>query len=333
MSGKIRHDKTCLNCRSVVEKKYCPECGQENIEPRQSFIHLFTHFFEDFTHYDNAFWKTMRYLIFHPARLTREYLAGRRKSFVPPVRLYIFISFVTFLYLSMETSSIMREAQVTRMERTAFEQDSIAKLGPAKIEATVQTEEEEDQDFFMLPSDFKTLRELDSAQNARPPAEKMSPAKYWYERKSTIVREKYKGRETQLWQDGFVLTINSVPKVLFVYLPIFAFFLWLFHNKKKWYYFDHGIFTLHYFSFILLTLLVSRIFSRIENALWDGNIHKVVSLIMMMYWFFYFFRAHSRLYGGPKWKSRLKGIILFFINTSILFTMLVAALLYAILSL
>jgi hypothetical protein len=30
-------------------------------------------------------------------------------------------------------------------------------------------------------------------------------------------------------------------------MPIFA-FSWLFHNKKR-YYFDHGIFTLHYFSF------------------------------------------------------------------------------------
>ena len=48
---------------------------------------------------------------------------------------------------------------------------------------------------------------------------------------------------------------HNLPKVLFVFMPIFAFFLWLFHNKKRWYYFDHGIFTLHYFSFLLLIFL------------------------------------------------------------------------------
>jgi hypothetical protein len=59
------------NCRHVVELRYCPNCGQENTESRKTFHHLFIHFFEDLTHYENAFWRTIRNLLFKPAALTK----------------------------------------------------------------------------------------------------------------------------------------------------------------------------------------------------------------------------------------------------------------------
>src|SRR5690606_28206048 len=60
------------------------------------FHYLFTHFFEDLFHYDSGFWKTMKALLFRPGIIIKEYLLGKRKSFVPPVKLYIFISFAAF---------------------------------------------------------------------------------------------------------------------------------------------------------------------------------------------------------------------------------------------
>jgi hypothetical protein len=101
----IRKDKTCLNCRHVVDQRYCPHCGQENVHTRHTFHHLFVHFFEDLTHYENAFWKTIKNLLFKPAALTKDYLSGKRLSYLAPVRLYIFISFVTFLFISLFTTS------------------------------------------------------------------------------------------------------------------------------------------------------------------------------------------------------------------------------------
>src|SRR5690606_11462970 len=73
-----------------------PKCGQENIETRQSFHYLFTHFIEDLVHYDGSFWKTLKNLLFKPGILTREYLKGKRKEYVAPVKLYLFISFFVF---------------------------------------------------------------------------------------------------------------------------------------------------------------------------------------------------------------------------------------------
>jgi hypothetical protein len=55
----LRKDKTCLNCRYVVENRFCSNCGQENTDTKNfsSFVHSF---FEDLTHYENAFGKLLK---------------------------------------------------------------------------------------------------------------------------------------------------------------------------------------------------------------------------------------------------------------------------------
>jgi hypothetical protein len=102
----LRKDKTCLNCRYVVENRFCPNCGQENTDTRKTFYHLFVHFFEDLTHYENAFWKTIKNLLFKPAALTKEYLSGKRLSYLAPIRLYIFISFITFFLIILRSKTM-----------------------------------------------------------------------------------------------------------------------------------------------------------------------------------------------------------------------------------
>lgn len=104
--SKIRNDKTCLNCRFMVEHKFCPNCGQENTDIRKTFHHLFIHFFEDLTHYENAFWRTIKNLILKPSPLTKEYLSGKRLSYCASVTLYIFINFITYLLIAILPSEI-----------------------------------------------------------------------------------------------------------------------------------------------------------------------------------------------------------------------------------
>lgn len=95
----LRHDKSCLNCGATVEERFCSRCGQENLEPKESVGHLIRHFFEDLTHFDGKFFVTVKDLIIRPGFLTREYVAGRRMSYLNPIRMYIFISAVFFVVL------------------------------------------------------------------------------------------------------------------------------------------------------------------------------------------------------------------------------------------
>ncbi len=94
---KERKDKTCLNCYAQVVGRYCHVCGQENLEPKESFWHLVTHFVYDVTHFDGKFFLTLKYLLLKPGYLANEYLKGRRTSYLHPIRMYVFASAIFFI--------------------------------------------------------------------------------------------------------------------------------------------------------------------------------------------------------------------------------------------
>ncbi len=92
-----RKEKDCLNCGAEVQGRYCQVCGQENIEPKETFWHLLTHFVYDITHFDGKFFSSLKYLLFRPGFLSKEYLKGRRASYLHPIRMYVFVSAFFFL--------------------------------------------------------------------------------------------------------------------------------------------------------------------------------------------------------------------------------------------
>ena len=144
----LRKDKTCLNCNYVVENRFCPNCGQENTDTRKTFYHLFIHFFEDLTHYENAFWKTIRNLILKPASLTKEYLSGKRLSYLAPFRLYIFISFVTFFLITIlptNPDDLINSDQTTTVpikDKNGAIKDSVIASKKIKLSEMIKADEE-----------------------------------------------------------------------------------------------------------------------------------------------------------------------------------------------
>lgn len=309
---KLRTDKTCLNCNYVVENKYCPNCGQENTETRQSFHYLFSHFIEDLTHYDGSFWKTIKYLLLRPGYLTKEYLQGKRKKFVPPVKLYIFISFVTFLLPSvLPDISIFGNTK----ENTVT----------SKNESSLTKKEEPEKLEISEGMKIKNLKELDSIQNT---VNKISYVEYGFYKNLLKANEEKDKKE--FWEKAIESFVHTLPKVLFIYMPIFAFFLWLFHDKKKWYYFDSGVFTLHYFSLLLLVITIGILFKWVLRLIhYVDEIADIFDFVSMAYCFFYFFRSHSRFFGESKAVSRLKSILLFVINMFLIFVFSLALFIYS----
>mgnify|MGYP003399213277 FL=1 len=96
-SVKLRKEKDCLNCGHIVEEKFCPKCGQENIVVKEDAMHMVAHAIADYFHFEHKFFGTLRPLLFKPGQLTKEYVAGKRVSFIHPIRLYIFVSIVDLL--------------------------------------------------------------------------------------------------------------------------------------------------------------------------------------------------------------------------------------------
>lgn len=336
--GKIRNEKNCLNCNENVEKRFCPKCGQENIETRQPFHYLFTHFVEDFTHYDGQFWGTMKNLLFKPGKLTTIYLSGKRQQYVPPVKLYIFVSFITFFLPSLlpsgnnqdtnKKNKAISEIQTEKSKKESIEtikklenigvlDDEYSKkkmeeiLNPKPEAENILSDENENKIFL----GFKSLEEYDlEIKNDKDFVDKLFRpfvVKFFQLKEEGFTKK-------QIQQKFSEIFIRTLSKALFIYLPIFAFILWIFQEKKKWWYFDHGIFTLHYFSFLLISILVATFFNSIDNIvdnLFVAILQSLVFIAIIIYSMVYFFIAHHKVYQTTKRVTILKGFLIFLTNS------------------
>lgn len=345
--GKIREDKTCLNCGHHVEERFCPHCGQENIQPKQPFYYLFTHFIEDFTHYDGQFWKTIKYLLFRPGKLTREYLAGKRQAYVAPVKLYIFVSFITFFlpsllvsseeetkeqdktHASKEIEKEKKKAQVAQFtdslkQELSKEQLKKDRKADKDLKVTEINGNDIEIDTFGETKDGKigvlgatNMKQFDSLYAKSINDQRVFDFMRPFAKKVFHMQEQGMNKD-QIFDKFQETLVHTLPKALFVYLPIFAFFLWIFHNKKKWWFFDHGIFTLHYFSFLLLGTLILICFDWITDFLPDFSVLNLLIILIylasLLYMSFYFFVAHHRVYESSRSASIFKGLFLFVIN-------------------
>lgn len=392
----IRNDKTCLNCKHVVERRFCPNCGQENTDTRKTFHHLFIHFFEDLTHYENAFWKTIRNLLFKPAALTREYLSGKRLSYLAPVRLYIFISFITFFLIAVLVkpsdlvedkeehekmlrvlpelrdslhiadnmlNRIISKEMLTFHEATKFRSalsNSIDDQKPNRFRVVFNIVQQMDTTYIAGGTEAKpvmafrktmmdelkrydrktidfgygSLEELEHRRKFGKGEEQVSDMEYYFVSRIMKIQEKYSGAEIR--EKFLTSLISNFPKVLFIYMPMFAFFLWLFHDKKRWFYFDHGIFTLHYFSFLILISLISFlagwILEHLGDNIFTNATDAIISFAASIWMIYYLFPAHHRFYGESRIVSFIKTVSLFGINAVLLFIIMVAYFVYSLIN-
>ena len=114
---KIRRKlSTCQNCGALLDRKfnYCPECGQENNDKNISFGIIFKEFLDTFFALDSSFFKTFKPFIIKPGFLTLQFIAGKRKSYANPIRLYLIISIFYFFTIGIMGRHLVSSSQVDK---------------------------------------------------------------------------------------------------------------------------------------------------------------------------------------------------------------------------
>ncbi|MCW8194487.1 DUF3667 domain-containing protein [Proteobacteria bacterium 005FR1] len=131
MKDNSDKNKRCLNCGQHLLGEYCHACGQEDVKTRLSFLDLTRDFLGDMFTYDSRFYRTMVPLLFRPGFLTLEYYRGRRVPYVPPLRLFLFISFLLFLWFaSVDTGTVQIGSMSDLPEEVAAELEENASSIP-----------------------------------------------------------------------------------------------------------------------------------------------------------------------------------------------------------
>ncbi len=93
-------DKTCANCDAPLQGPFCHVCGQPEKTPIRDVISLGSDALDYLFDVDARLWRTLRDLFVRPGRLTQGYLAGKRMSFVRPLRIYLITSAILFIVIS-----------------------------------------------------------------------------------------------------------------------------------------------------------------------------------------------------------------------------------------
>ena len=87
MSSAAIDQSECLNCGTGLEDESCTRCGQKGAHPNPTLDDLYHDFTHEMLHMDGRLWSSLRLLFTRPGFLTRDYIAGRRAPYLPPLRL------------------------------------------------------------------------------------------------------------------------------------------------------------------------------------------------------------------------------------------------------
>jgi hypothetical protein len=201
--------------------RYCMNCGQAADVHVPSTGELIHEALEGLTHSDSRLWRTLLWLWFKPGALTNEFFIGRRMSYLPPFRLYLIISLVFFLMLSVSHDS--------RVEILSVGNSRMRVSDPGEVSCD------------------NMVQYFGSMRNPRNPA--------WDQRLNRACLEVRRDNGQNLQKRIFA----TLPKAAFVFLPLLAFLNMLLYWRPRHRYAEHLLFFLHlqafFFSIGILMIL------------------------------------------------------------------------------
>ena len=216
---------SCANCGQPLPQPpqhYCGHCGQETRLRAPTLMEFAQHFGGAYLSTEGALWRSLRLLLLRPGALTVEYLRGRRRHYVLPLRLYLTISVVVLLAMRMATNVNLVVEQGTATADAAPRQAEFTLLGGR---AGLR-----DGEFYCSGLPAWLCARLSAVLKVSP---------------------EMQARQARLMGERF---IGNLGAAMFVLLPSFALWLKLAYWNRRLRYTEHLITALHLHAFWFLML-------------------------------------------------------------------------------
>lgn len=284
----------CLSCGAGVAGVFCVACGQKQDDLRRSLFVLARDFVEDTFAFDSRMWRTLGVLAASPGLAPTNYAHGKRSRYTPPVRLFLVVSFLFFLTLSLaNTLFIAIEVWPKTAEQIESEKQAVAEaakrldasgIDPALLDQPVLNAEDDQAvrvdhksldcqlnfslQFFVRASDVKIDQDAwracaesmrASANISVAEADGTPDAE-----KTAATRDSFErvmtGVSTVIENPAaFTREINLwLPRVMFFMTPLGALLMGIFIRGKDALFFDHLVMSLysHAVAFTLAGLAI-----------------------------------------------------------------------------
>ena len=308
--------QTCANCDAPLSGPYCSQCGQHAHESSRSIGTLFHDAWHVVTHVDGRFWQTIGALLLRPGKLTVEYFAERRARYLPPVRLYLVLSLIFFALASLgphrlnyfdldpkEPPGSLADADKARVRgATAGEIGGAIDAQRSEAKPRPQGSAPADPDDASdTGGGFKI--DLATCESARTDWK-------WLEQP---LRDMCRRNVADHGRALGAAVIASIPKMMFVFLPLMALVMMLLYWWPRRYYVEHVVFFLHTHAAIFFMLLIELVISRLGDALpllapavpW-------MKFAGFLYAVWYVYRAMRAFYRQGRWLTFTKLFVIGF---------------------
>jgi hypothetical protein len=215
-----------------MDARFCPACGQAAIDPDPTLREFVHELAAEVLHWDGKLISTFRLLLAKPGELTREHLAGRRVSYISPLRLYLTCSVLFFFLraLAPDPPLTIRTGSVATTQ-----------VGPVTLQ-----ESDEGESLEALDRMARSQKAFDRAFGAHV---------------GNALRH---GAEL-----GRALKEN-VPRTMFVLVPLFAALAAVVFRNRRMHYPQHLTFALHAHAFLFLALIPTLLPRVTSNAVLDA---------------------------------------------------------------
>jgi Protein of unknown function (DUF3667) len=322
--------KTCKNCGALNDGAYCVDCGQATAVKLLTVGELLRETLAAVYNLDSRVWRTLLPLILSPGKLTNEYVAGRRASYMPPFRTYLVFSLLFFLLVSLDDITIEDEvtseaapdvvAELRRQDaaETTAGRAAIRSLADRGIIAAG------DAEALLAELERQPRRTDAAAANDRETPERPDLVVETPEDCDQIDWNHYVGatfgprllracQRTVSAGPGALLreVVDHIPVLVFVSLPLVAGFMKLLYWFPPRRYVEHLTFLFHthafFFAFLLLIPLGGGLVGLIPWLDWPVTMLKVVGGIYVPV---YLFVALRRVYGQSGWLTTIKYLLL-----------------------
>lgn len=291
------HEENCANCGAPIYGKFCVSCGQRVQHQVHSLSEFLGEAAEVITHADSRLWQTFKPLLFQPGFLTQQYLAGRRASYLPPFRLYIVLSVVFFLMVSL--SIRMNDFKVVELDQ---------KDATAQIQKQID-ESKDPEEQAALRSTLAAMNSINSRLTAAPGASNCRPGTVpeWmkpYLPRLVAVCEKIQSDNGRELSNSL---IHNAGRALFVFLPLIALLMKLLYWHPRRHYVEHLLLLLHNHAFVFLSLSALLAFQLAVHS--DRAMHWARDLLWF-YTLWYMYRSMRRVYAQGRARTFMKFCVL-----------------------
>jgi len=215
----------CRNCGADTTGNFCHMCGQETRLHAPSFGEFLHEFVGHYVALEGRLWGTITRLLFRPGLLTNEYLAGRRKRYVEPLRLYLSLSILFFAIVKFGGADIAN-----------FDAQPV----PPDVEARTQQVQAEKR--------AQRQQVQPGQENFEQMVEKKAPTVFAAFDRFDQLPAREKG---QVLQTGFY---KYAPYAIFLLMPLFALYLKVLYLGSGRRYGEHFLFALHTNAFAFITM-------------------------------------------------------------------------------